>query len=477
MDGWIEYVILIVLVLINAFFAASELAIVSARKTRMKQLAEDGNRQARSVLRLSDNPRRFLATIQVGVTLSGFFASAFGAVSLVRVMEGVFRGIPFLAGAANTLAFIVVTVVIAFITLIFGELVPKTLAVESADSIALRTAGPISLLARFASPIVAFLTGTTNLVVRMLGVKRNVETQTVTSEEVLSMVMTAQQEGVFAAKEGEIVRSAIEFKEKRVREVMIPRPDTMFLNARQTVAEVVQEVLDGGYSRYPIYDGNQDNVVGVVYTKDILRVFSEGKQNDMPVEGIAKQPFYVPESKNIAELFNELQKSRVHLAVVVDEYGGIAGVVTLEDLLEELVGEIQDEFDHEDEDFVAINENEYVIKGALPLYELDEKFSIDLEHDEEGNRIGVDTVAGFVMERLRHVPRQGESVRVEIPGNPGLDADDEDAPDGLVIPSKPVALLLSVQEMKGLRVEKIRLKVEYPEPVPEPKPEEAKTKG
>jgi putative hemolysin len=463
MDGWLEYVILVVLVLINAFFAASELAIVSARKSRMKQLSEEGNRQARSVLRLSDNPRRFLATIQVGVTLSGFFASAFGAVSLVRIMENVFREIPFLTGAASTLAFIVVTVLIAFITLIFGELVPKTLAIESADKIALVTARPIELIAKIAAPVVAFLTGTTNLVVRLLGVKRSVGTQSVTSEEILSMVMTGQEEGVFAAKETEILRGAIEFKEKRVREVMIPRPDTMFLNARQTVAQAVQEILEGGYSRYPIYDGTHDNVVGVVYTKDILRVYSEAKQNDMPVEAIAKKPFYVPESKNIAELFNELQKSRVHMAIVVDEYGGIAGIITLEDLLEELVGEIQDEFDHEDENFIPVGENEYVVKGGLPLYELEEKFGIDLEHDQEGERIGVDTIAGFVMERLRYVPRQGDRVREILPGSTAHSTQqaDAEAHAGTGSTDKPVVLELTVQEMKGLRVDKIRLKLEY----------------
>jgi putative hemolysin len=447
---------------LNAFFAGSELAIVSARKTKMKQLAEEGNSQARAVLRLSDNPRRFLATIQVGVTLSGFFASAFGAISLVRVFESLFLQIPFLSEGASTIAFILVTVVIAFITLIFGELVPKTIAVESADNIALVTARPIELIAKIAAPIVGFLTGTTNLVVRLLGVKRRVETQTVTSEEILSMVMTGQHEGVFAAKETEILRGAIEFKEKRVREVMIPRPDTMFLNARQSVGQVIEEVLEGGYSRYPVYDGTQDNVVGVVYTKDILRLFSQGKQNDTLVETIAKRPFYVPESKNIAELFNELQKSRVHMAIVVDEYGGIAGVVTLEDLLEELVGEIQDEFDHEDENFIAAEEHEYLIKGALPLYELDEKFGIDLEHNEAGGRIGVDTVAGFMMERLRHVPRQNESIRIVLPHSA--------AEDHEVNPSKstnkPIALVLTVQEMKGLRVEKIRLKLEYPELIP-----------
>ena len=450
MDGWIEYLILI--------FLASELAIVSSRKSRIKQMAEDGSRRARSVLRLSENPSRFLATIQIGVTLASFFASAFGAVSLSNALESFFKGISFLAPAAGTLSFIIVTILIAFVTLLIGELVPKTLAVGAAEQIALLVARPIEILAKVAAPLVAFLTGATNLIVRMLGGKQKAGTASVSQEEIVSMVVTGQEEGVFQPQQEELIRSVFDFSEKRVREVMVPRPDMVMLDATLTLQEAMPEILETDYSRYPLFTDNRETITGVVFSKDILRAFATGTTQRKLAE-LARPPFFVPESKHVSELFADLQKSRNHLALVVDEYGSVSGLVTLEDLLEEIVGEIQDEFDHEESPIVKIRENEYLLNGRTSLFDLSQELEQDLSLNEAGARLEVDTIAGLVMAELKHIPEQGETVRLPVEREVVEDVDEEYR-QGLA--KLPEAVLLTVEKMDGLRIEQVRLKIEYP---------------
>ena len=454
-----EYLILVILVAINAFFAAGELSIVSARKVRIRQLAEDGNRSARSVLRLSDNPSRFLATIQLGVTLTAFFASAFGAENLVGTFEGWFRGFGLDTGTAHLIGFIVETILVAFFTLIFGELVPKTLAVEAAESVALFSARPIEFVARLATPFIAFLTGFTNLIVRLLGGKRKVNTPSVTQEEVVSMVTAGQEEGVFEVQQEEMIRSVFDFSEKRVREVMRPRPDMHMVDAAQTIRQAAPIIAESDYSRYPVFNENREIIVGIVFAKDVLRAFVAG-QTEQTVHQIIRPPVFVPESKHVSELFTELQNSRSHMAIVIDEYGSVAGLVTLEDLLEEIVGEIQDEFDHEESELTRVGTNEYIVNGQVSLLDLNEELDLELGLDEDGERLDVDTLGGLVMAELKHIPSAGESVRIELVGpDDGNDDDDEYGRDR---PPEAQAVELRVLEMDGLRISKVNLKVEYP---------------
>lgn len=457
MSNWLEYFILILLILLNAFFAASELAIVTTRKTRIKQLADDGSRRARAVLRLSDNPSRFLATIQVGVTLTGFFASAFGAVSLVSALEATLSGVSFLAPVASTLAFIIVTVAIALVTLIFGELVPKTLAVEAAESIALTVARPIELIARLAAPIIAFLTGTTNLIVRILGGKGKANTPTVTQEEVVSMVSAGQEEGIFQPQQEELIRSVFDFSEKRVREVMVPRVDMTLLDSNMPLKEAAVIMAESDYSRYPVYSGERENITGVVFSKDVLRCYAQNRTN-LALSEIARPAVFVPESKQVSTLFTELQSSRTHLAIVIDEYGGVAGLVTLEDLLEEIVGEIQDEFDHEDNVLTPSGEHEYLVDGRVSLYDLNQELKLELGREENGERLDVDTLGGFMMAELKHIPVDGETVRLELSRPQVEDAEELPEPH----PVAPEAVSLTVLQMDGRRVDKVKLKLEYP---------------
>jgi putative hemolysin len=459
MDGWIEYLILIFLVLLNAFFAASEMAIVSSRKSRIKQMADEGSRRARAVLRLSDNPSRFLATIQVGVTLAGFFASAFGAVSLSSTMEGLFQQVSFLAPVASTLSFILVTVIIAFITLVFGELVPKTLAVTAAEKIALAVAGPIELIAKIAAPLIILLTSTTNLIVRMLGGKSRATTATVSREEIVSMISTGQEEGIIQPQQEELIRSVFDFSEKRVREVMVPRPDMNILNSHMTLQEAAKEILETDYSRYPVYTGTRENITGIVFSKDILRCYLV-ETPQVKLGDIARKPLFVPESKHVSELFSDLQKSRNHMAIVIDEYGGVAGLVTLEDLLEEIVGEIQDEYDHEENPIFKVSDNEYILSGRTSLFDLNQELKLDLGLDKEGERLEVDTIAGLVITELKHIPVPNETVRIPISRDVVEDADEEFRQ---TLASLPTGVTLKVLEMDGLRVSKVLLIIEYAE--------------
>ena len=448
-----EYLILVVLIAINAFFAASELSIVSARKVRIKQLADEGNRSARAVLRLSDNPSRFLATIQIGATLTAFFASAFGAVNLVGTIEGWLNQVDFLRPFASTLAFILETILVAMFTLIFGELVPKTLAVEAAESIALVVARPIEIISKIVSPLVAFLTSTTNIIVRLLGGSRKVNTPSVTQEEVVSMVSAGQEEGIFQPQQEEMIRSVFDFSEKRVREVMRPRPDMQLVDANLLLEQAAPIIAESDYSRYPVFSDNHDNIVGIVFAKDVLRSYVTA-QTTQTIRQIVRPPFFVPESKHVSELFTELQNSRNHMAIVIDEYGGVAGLVTLEDLLEELVGEIQDEFDHEESELTSVGDNEYIASGRLSLFDLNAELDLELGLDEDGERLDVDTLAGLVLAELKHIPKIGESAVVHLPTN-------DDADDGYNTEPQAHTVEFRVLEMDGLRIEKVNLKVIY----------------
>ena len=408
----ITYIVLAVLILIGAFFAASEIAIISVRKTRIKQLAEEGNRSARIVTRLTENPTRFLATIQIGVTLAGFFASAFGAERLASEAGGLFAFIPDKA-IAGTIGFITVTILIAFMTLIFSELVPKTLAVNSAERIALVVARPIEIMSIISRPIVAMLTGLTNVIVRIFGSDTRATMSSVTPEEIVSMVNTGQEEGVVDKLEQQVIQGVFDFSDLVVREVMVPRIDMAMLEADTTVVEASRKTLDSGYSRYPVYDDDRDNIKGVVYAKDLLTALTRG-EDERKIGELVRLPRFVPEAKRVGELFREMQVMRSHLVIVVDEYGGVSGLVTLEDLLEEIVGDIQDEFDHETrliqplpppENEPPTGAREYLVAGRTPLNDVCETTGVDIEESED-----FDTIAGFVLSQLGHIPAVGETV-------------------------------------------------------------------
>lgn len=401
--------VIFVLIAINAFLAASEIAIVSVRKSRIKQLAEDGVKAAKTVLHISENTSRFLATIQVGVTLAGFFASAVGAVSLVAPLSNLLRGsnVEFLVNSADAIALVLVTLLISYLTLILGELAPKNLALHHSVGVSLRVARPVQIFAAFTTPLVSFLTLSTNAVLRLFGIRETAMLSRVTEDEIISMVDAGEEEGVIQPFEGQMIRSVFDFGDTVVREVMVPRIDIVALEKDTPLQLAVDTFLRVGISRMPVYEGSVDNVVGILYAKDLLRYFHHDETRPGGITELCRQPVFVPETKRVSELFRELQQNRTQLAIVVDEYGGTAGLVTMEDMLEEIVGEIRDEYDLEESRLDILSTHEVLANGLVSIDDLAEALEVRLQVED------VDTVAGLVYSILGRIPVPGDKVTLD----------------------------------------------------------------
>jgi putative hemolysin len=430
-------------VLINAFLNAAEIASISMRRARIKQLADEGTRSAERVQRLVENPRKFIATVQVGVTLTAFFASAFGAVSLVEGVRGWLEGSPLRLDhtTADSVAFVFVTVADAFVVLIFGELVPKTLGIERAEPIALRVAGFVGIMARLLGPVVVMLTATTNLVVRLFGSTHHGSLPSITEAEIMSMVETGEDEGVVTASEQEMIRNIFEFTDRRVSEIMVPRPDMYELSANMTIAEAGPHIRKTGYARIPIYDGDRENIIGMVYAKDVLGAYIEG-HTEQTLRAIAHPLVFVPETKLVGELLKELQRGRQNMAIAVDEFGGVSGLLTLEDLLEEIVGDIQDEFQHEEAPIEEIGQGELRVAGNLSLADIVERLGLRIRDTE----LDI-TVAALILEEQGRIPEPGDSIFWHD-------------------------IRLTVDHMERRRISKVHVKYEGP-PVEEPSEDRA----
>lgn len=399
---------IIALVSLNAFFAASEIAIVSVRKTRIRQLADEGNASARSVLRLTDNPNRLFATIQVAVTLAGFFASAVGAVSaVVLVADFLSRSpVPVIVEQRHALALVIVTTVVAVVTLIFGELVPKNLALQHSESISLFVARPLEWTARAARPIVAFLTFSTDVVLRLLGSPEKAKVPTVSEEEIRSLVSMGEAEGVIERHEGDIIREVFELGETTAGEIMTPRTDLVAVDINSSTEEVVARFIESGHSHLPVYDGKLDNMIGILTAKDLLP-FTAGTPLADSIRALVHPPTFVPESKSVGELLPMLQREPIHTVFIIDEYGGIAGLVTLEDALEELVGEIHGGTDIQRQDIQIVGPNEILASGRTSLDDVNETLGTELEHEE------VDSIGGLVVSTLGRMAVAGDEIQVD----------------------------------------------------------------
>ncbi|MDI3340732.1 MAG: hemolysin family protein [Sphaerobacter sp.] len=442
----VEVAVIVVLLGVNALLAASEIAIVSARKTRLRALADDGHAAAARVLELNENPSRFLATIQVGITLAGFFASAVGAVSLVQLLASWFETLPpgLIQDNAEALALVIVTVLISFVSIMFGELVPKTLALQRADSLALVVVRPIELLSRIMAPVVWLMTAVTNLFLRLLGVSGRATFPSVTSDELLAMLETAEDEGVVEAAEADLIEEAFQFGQTVVRSVMVPRVHMAALEADVPLGQAVETFFSTGFSRIPVYRDSLDAIVGILYVKDVFRtLWSDPTAAERPCGEVVRPAYFVPDTKPIDELLRELRARRTHIAICVDEFGGTAGLVTMEDLIEELVGEITDEFDPGYEPFREVAPGVLEVDGRVSVEDLLDR--LELERDALG-RIEAASVGGMITDRLGRIPVDGDAVTVG-------------------------PLRLEVVAMSGRRVARVRVTV-APEAAPAAEPED-----
>ncbi len=408
-----KILLLLFLVVLNAFFAASEIALISLNDNKIKLMAESGNKKAKILKGLLDEPSRFLATIQIGITLAGFLASAFAAESFSGELAATIKqsGVPLPEPWLNTLSLIVITIVLSYFTLVFGELVPKRLAMKRADAISMIAAKPLQTLSAITSPFVRFLTFSTNFFVRLLGVDPDENDKAVTEEEIRMMVDVGEEKGTINVAEKQMINNIFEFNNKNVTDVMTHRTDIMALELEATLSDVTAFINTEKYSRIPVYEDTIDNIVGVLHAKDVLRyVTLDGNSEGFNLNHLIRRPYFVPTSKRIDVLMKELQREKTHMAVIFDEYGGTEGIVTLEDLIEEIVGNIFDEDDEEEKEIDEIGEDTYLIMGSVSLDAVKDILRAALPVEE------FDTIGGFLVGQLGRMPQKGEKPAVEYKG-------------------------------------------------------------
>ncbi len=408
MSSFTELVIIAFLIGLNALFVAAEIALVTVRPTRVEHLVEEGRRGARRLQRLIAHPGRFLAVIQVGITFIGFLAAAFAGVSLTKELEAWLGGFGALRDYAGALALITVTAILSFFTIVFGELVPKTIALAHPERFAIFFAAPVDVFGRALAPIVWALTKVTNGITRVLGVGE-VDRDVISTEELKLLIERGGEQGVLEAEEEQMINAVIELGSVRVHEVMVPRIAITGLPSTASFEEATEVIIAAGHSRIPVYEESIDHVVGILYAKDLLPFLSSSVAPRPALKTLVRPPILVPESLPVDDVLHQLQRKRVHMAIVLDEYGGTAGLVTIEDLLEEIVGEIQDEYDTEEPMVVRISDDEARIDGRASVDEISELFGIELSLEDEAE---YDTVGGLVFHRIGGVPTPGDRVQV-----------------------------------------------------------------
>lgn len=405
----VKLVILLVLILVNAFFAMSELAIISLNDNKIDKMAEDGNKKAKKIVKLTESSSKFLSTIQIGVTLAGFLTSASASTTFASMITDALRGtVVYNAlgeGLINGIAVVIVTIIMSYFSLVLGELVPKKIAMQVPEKISFKIVDILLLFSKLFAPLVKILSVSTNAVVRLLGFNPHADEETVTEEEIRMMVDVGGEKGVIEDVQKEMINNIFEFDDLDAGDIMTHRTDMVAVEVGDDLSEVVDTAVSEGYSRIPVYEDDQDNIIGIVYVKDLLAYVGK-KLPAKSLRDIMRMPMYVPESKICGDLFKEMTEKRTQMAVVVDEYGGTAGIVTLEDIVEAIVGNIQDEYDDEDEEISKINETTFTIDGMTNLEEVAELTGTELP---EGS---YDTVAGFIIKELGLLPEEGKTYEV-----------------------------------------------------------------
>ena len=402
-----QLIILAVLIFLNAFFAASEIAFISLNDTKIEKQAKDGNKKAKQIEKMLKTPSKFLATIQIGITLAGFLSSAFASDTFAEKLAPIlFQCMPFFSlGVWKSISIIIITIILSFFTLVFGELVPKRLAMKNYEKIAFGTIGIIRAISIITSPFVKFLTLVTNSISKLFGVGEN-EEESVTEEEIKMMVDQGEEKGTIKEEEKELINNVFEFNDITASEIMKHRKDIFAVDINISNDELMEELSkeEYRYSRIPVYDETIDEIKGILYIKDVLK--NIGKKN-FKVKNVVKDAYFVSQTRLINEVFKELQKNKMQIAIIIDEYAGTAGLITMEDILEELVGDIYDEYDKEEKEFEKIDENTYIIVGSMPIYDVNKLLNANIP---EGD---YDTLSGFLQEKLGRIPEEEEKPIIE----------------------------------------------------------------
>lgn len=400
----LKILLLFVLIIINAFFAMSEIAIISLNDTKMQRLAEEGDKKARQIVKLTKNSSRFLSTIQIGVTLAGFLTSASASQNFADMLTNalcktaVVTLIP--KGVISAASVILITLITSYFSLVLGELAPKRIAMQIPEKISYKVVGVLLFVASATKPFVKVLSVSTNAVVRLFGFDPNADEENVTEEEIRMMVDVGGEKGVIEDTQKEMIDNIFEFDDLDAGDIMTHRTEMTAIEVTRSLEEVAELAIENGYSRIPVYEDDPDSIVGVLYAKDLLKYVGHSIPADMTIAKVMRKALYVPETQACGDLFKAMNESRTQFAVVVDEYGGTAGIVTLEDVLESIVGNIQDEYDDEEEEIKKINETTFTIDGITDLDEVNELVGEELP---EGD---YDTLGGFVISLLGYLPSE-----------------------------------------------------------------------
>ena len=401
----IQILVLIILIALNAFFAASEMAFISVNDAKIEKEAKSGNKKAKQIHKMMQEPSKFLSTIQIGITLAGFLSSAFASESFADDLAPMLNNlIPLGLSTWNTISIVLITIILSYFTLVFGELVPKRIAMKNSEKVAYGTIGIIKAIAIITAPFVKFLTFSTNFISKLFGVTAQDE-EVVTEEEIRMMVDVGEEKGSIEEDEKELINNVFEFNDKVVSEVMLHRTEIFAVDIKSNVSDILSDVDDFKYSRIPVYDESIDDIKGILYTKDLIKFLK--KQKDGKIKNIMREAYFVSENKPINDLFKDLQKNKMQIAIVLDEYGGTSGIITMEDIIEELVGNIFDEYDDVELDYEKIDDNTFIINGNVSIY--DAKKILELEIPEGD----YDTLSGYLIENLGRIPEDSEKPVIE----------------------------------------------------------------
>ena len=402
-----QLIILAILILVNAYFAASEIAFISLNDAKIEKQAKEGNKKAKQIEAMLNSPSKFLATIQIGITLAGFLSSAFASDAFAeKLAPTLYNLMPFISvGVWKSISIIIITIILSFFTLVFGELVPKRLAMKHYEKISFATIGVIRAISIITSPFVKLLTGVTNGISKIFGVGENDEGE-VTEEEIKMMVDQGEEKGTIEEDERELINNVFEFNDITVSEIMRHRKDIFAVDINISNEELIKELSESQYrySRIPVYDETIDEIKGILYIKDVLKNINNKR---MKVKNLVKNAYFVSQNRLINEVFKELQQNKMQIAIILDEYGGTAGLITMEDIIEELVGDIYDEYDKEEKEFEKIDDNTYILSGSMPIYDVNKLLDAKIP---EGD---YDTISGYLQEELGRIPDDKEKPVIE----------------------------------------------------------------
>lgn len=422
---WFDVVLIIIFILINGVFAAAEIAVVTLRRIRIKQLINEGKKNAAVLSRLREEPDKFLATIQIGMTLMVALASTIGGTIAAEILKPILKSMPisFISLSSEAISIGVVAAIITYFTIVFGELIPKSIALSYPETVGLSISPLIYKFSKLAAVLVQILTASTNILLRPFGKKAFRQRAYISEEEIKLLIEEGKERGIFEADERALIHSVFEFTDMSAKEVMVPPPQMVTIRLSMTIDDIKNIILEEQFSRYPVIGKDVNDIRGILYVKDYQNALAKGV---VDIRKIIKPPFFIPETMKISNLLREMQRKRIHMALVIDEYGGVSGLVTMEDLLEEIVGEIRDEYDTESP-VIKLSDGTFFVDASISLRDLKEDYKIEIPESTE-----YETLSGFLFTALQKIPKIGDVVKIE-------------------------GKRITISEMVGQRIAKVRL--------------------